>query len=92
MVHVADSQTLAVLKSVEFDEVCIVSALRLVAGEGPAEAFRLDGVEGITVVPERASGRKCARSWRYFDPMTADPAYPDITPRDAAAMKEWAAA
>jgi isoleucyl-tRNA synthetase len=91
VVHVADAATLAVLQSVEFDEVCIVSSLRLVAGGGPAEAFRLEGVEGIAVVPERANGRKCARSWRYFDPKTADPAYPDITPRDAAAMKEWAA-
>lgn len=37
----------------------------------------------------RASGVKCARSWKYFDPATADPAYPDITPRDAAAVREY---
>jgi len=42
-------------------------------------------------VPGKASGVKCARSWRYFDPKTADPAFPDITPRDAAAMREWQA-
>ncbi|MCA3629020.1 MAG: isoleucine--tRNA ligase [Methylobacterium sp.] len=34
---------------------------------------------------------KCARSWRYFDPKTANPAFPDITPRDAQAMSEWKA-
>ncbi|MCA3595470.1 MAG: isoleucine--tRNA ligase [Methylobacterium sp.] len=46
------------------------------------------------VVVESASDKglvKCARSWRYFDPATANPAYPDITPRDAAAMAEWKA-
>jgi len=40
------------------------------------------------VVVERAPGVKCARSWRYFDPATADPDYPDVSPRDAAALRE----
>jgi isoleucyl-tRNA synthetase len=40
------------------------------------------------VIVERARGVKCARSWKYFDPATADPAYPDVTPRDAEALRE----
>ncbi|MCF6293697.1 MAG: class I tRNA ligase family protein, partial [Robiginitomaculum sp.] len=32
---------------------------------------------------------KCARSWKYFDPKTADVDFPDITPRDAKAVREW---
>jgi isoleucyl-tRNA synthetase len=92
IVYLEDAEILALLRTVEFDEVCIVSAIALDAGAGPADAFRLDGVDGVAVVPERAKGIKCARSWRYFDPSTADPAYPDITPRDAAAMREWEAA
>ena len=40
------------------------------------------------VVVERARGVKCARSWRYFDPATADPEFPDVTPRDAEALRE----
>jgi isoleucyl-tRNA synthetase len=40
------------------------------------------------VVVKRATGVKCARSWRYFDPATADPEYPDVTPRDAKALRE----
>jgi len=39
-------------------------------------------------VSEKAPGQKCARSWRYFDPTSADPEFPDITPRDAQAMRE----
>jgi isoleucyl-tRNA synthetase len=91
IVHVADEATLALLRSVEFDDICIVSALTLAAGDGPAAAFRLDGVDGVAVEPGKAAGVKCARSWRYFDPRTADPAFPDLTPRDAAAMREWQA-
>jgi isoleucyl-tRNA synthetase len=92
VVYIADSEVLAALQGIEFDEVAIVSAIAVQRGEGPAEAFRLDGIEGVAVVPGRASGIKCARSWRYFDPATADPAFPDITPRDALAMREREAA
>jgi isoleucyl-tRNA synthetase len=91
-VYLADPAVLALVESVEFDEVSIVSAIEFVSGQGPPEAFRLEGIDGVAVVPRRAGGIKCARSWRYFDPETADPAYPDLTPRDAQAMREWEAA
>jgi isoleucyl-tRNA synthetase len=89
VVHVTfDAPEVNALLTCDFDDVCIVSGYRIEVGEGPADAFRLDDHPGIAVVPERASGIKCARSWKYFDPATADPAYPDITPRDAMAMRE----
>ena len=43
---IADAETLALLGTVDFDEVCIVSAIDLEAGAGPAGAFRLDGIDG----------------------------------------------
>ena len=61
----------------------------MVAGEGPAEAFRLDEVRGVAVVPSPAEGRKCARSWRVSPAVGDDPDYPDVTPRDAQALREW---
>jgi isoleucyl-tRNA synthetase len=45
-------------------------------------------VPGVAVVPARASGIKCARSWKYFDPATAEPGFPEVTPRDAKALRE----
>jgi isoleucyl-tRNA synthetase len=92
IVYIGDPDTLATLESVPFDEIAIVSAVTLLAGDGPAEAFRLEGADGIAVVPARASGIKCARSWKYFDPATADPAFPGVTPRDAEALRERLAA
>ncbi|MCA3636361.1 MAG: isoleucine--tRNA ligase [Methylobacterium sp.] len=82
------------VKALEFAEICITSSIEVSHGEGPSEAFRLPDVDGVSVVPKRAADLglvKCARSWRYFDPATANPAYPDITPRDARAMAEWRA-
>ncbi len=90
VVFVASQAMHAALEGLDFAEACITSGVEIREGEGPADAFRLPDVPGVAVVPARASGVKCARSWRYFDPATADPAYPDITPRDARAMRELA--
>ena len=68
-------------------DLFITSDVNLIHDNPPAGAFTLDDVEGVGVVPAKASGIKCARSWKYFDPGTADPAFPDITPRDALAVK-----
>jgi isoleucyl-tRNA synthetase len=91
VVHVADAELMAAIQDADLAEIAITSGATVVAGEGPADAFRLDEVKGVAVVPAKAAGVKCARSWKYFDPATADPHHPDITPRDAAAMKEWSA-
>ncbi len=92
VVYVADEAARAAVAGVDFAEVCITSDIRIEAGEGPADAFRLDEVKGVAVVPHRASGVKCLRSWKYFDPATAEPEYPGVTPRDAQALRELKAA
>ncbi|WP_336809806.1 isoleucine--tRNA ligase [Bosea sp. MMO-172] len=87
-VFVSDSDLYAALSGADLAEISITSGIRVESGEGPAEAFRLADVPGVAVVPHRAAGIKCARSWKYFDPATADKAYPQVTPRDAKALKE----
>ena len=67
----------------------LLRMIDLERGEGPAEAFRLDDVRGVAVVYEPAEGRKCARSWKISPEVGSDPEYPDVTPRDAAALREW---
>jgi len=87
-VYIADQDLAKLVESVDFADICITSAITIIKGEAPADAFRLDDVHGVAVVSEKAPGQKCARSWRYFDPTSADPEFPDITPRDAQAMRE----
>ena len=89
IVHVADPKLLMALDGVDFAEICIVSDIKIDSeGEAPGAAFGLPEVKGVAAVFAPAQGVKCARSWRYFDPATADPAYPDVTPRDAQALRE----
>jgi isoleucyl-tRNA synthetase len=88
IVYIEDAEIRAALEDVDFAEVCITSDIDVRAGQGPAGAFRLDEVAGIAVVPQRAEGRKCARSWKISPLVGSDPEYPDVTPRDAQALRE----
>ncbi|WP_099512669.1 isoleucine--tRNA ligase [Microvirga ossetica] len=89
VVHIADESLFKAVDGLDLAEICITSGIRVVQGEGPADAFRLDDVKGVAVVPALATGRKCARSWKVTPDVGADPDYPDVTPRDAAALREW---
>ena len=91
-VFISDPDLLSALDGVDFADVCITSGITIEAGEGPPDAFRLDEVKGVAVSPGLAEGRKCARSWRVSPDIGIDPDYPDVTARDAKALREWDAA
>jgi isoleucyl-tRNA synthetase len=91
-IHISDKELLAALQGIDMAEVCITSDAEVKAGEGPAGAFRLDDVKGVSVEPKRAEGKKCARSWKISPLVGSDPEYPDVTPRDARALREFHAA
>ena len=91
VIYVADRQILTTLFDVDLAEVCITSNYEVREGEAPADAFRLDGVPGVAVVVEKAIGTKCARSWKILPTVGEDPEYPDVSPRDAQALREWKA-
>jgi isoleucyl-tRNA synthetase len=88
-IHVSDREALTVLKGLDIAEMAITSDATLVEGEGPNDAFRLDDVKGVAVVFKPAQGRKCARSWKITPEVGSDKEFPDITPRDADAVREW---
>ncbi len=88
VVHIADPELLAALDGQDFAEICITSAITLAAGEGPADAFRLGDVAKVSVEPKLAEGQKCARSWRITTDVGSDADYPDVSARDAAALRE----
>ncbi|MBL8574632.1 MAG: isoleucine--tRNA ligase [Hyphomicrobiaceae bacterium] len=92
VVTVEDADLKALLDGIDFAEACITSAVTVAVGAGAADAFRLADVAGVAVVPALAVGAKCQRSWRISPDVGADAEYPEVTPRDAQAMREWKAA
>jgi isoleucyl-tRNA synthetase len=89
IVHVSDPELRAALEGIDLAEVFITSDAALKPGEGPGQAFRLEEVKGVAVESALARGRKCARSWKITSDVGSDPEFPDITPRDAEAVREW---
>ncbi|MEO6012154.1 MAG: class I tRNA ligase family protein, partial [Devosia sp.] len=87
---VMDSTTgIKVLTPDEWAELCITSGIELHYGEQPAaDAFKLDDVKGVGVVFAKAIGTQCARSRRFFADVGSDADYPDLSARDAQAMRE----
>ncbi|MGD9503230.1 MAG: isoleucine--tRNA ligase, partial [Methyloceanibacter sp.] len=88
-IHVADAGLRASLDGIDLAEIAITSGAELVPGEGPAHAFRLDDVKGVAVVFEPAKGRKCARSWKILEEIGADPEFPELSLRDAEAVRQF---
>jgi isoleucyl-tRNA synthetase len=85
IVYVVDRESYDILKSIDFAEVCITSDIEVKNKEGPPDAY---GVPELSVKVHRAVGRKCARSWKISPLVGSDPEFPDVTPRDAAALRE----
>jgi len=91
VIYVADRKLIGILFDVDLAEVCITSNAEVQEGEPPEGAFTLNDVPGVAVVVEKAVGTKCARSWKILPTVGEDPDYPDVSPRDAKALREWKA-
>jgi isoleucyl-tRNA synthetase len=89
IIYVNDRELLATLFDVDVAEVCITSNYEVHEGEAPEGAFQLPDVPGVAVMVEKAAGIKCARSWKILPTVGEDPDYPDVSPRDAQALREW---
>ncbi len=77
-----------VLHGLDLPDLFITSAAVIENGEAPADGFALPDVPGVVVRIERAKGRKCARSWKISQEVGTDADYPDVTLRDAQALRE----
>jgi isoleucyl-tRNA synthetase len=89
LVYVSDKKIFDTLFDIDLAEVCITSNAMASNAEAPADAFRLNEVPGVAVIVEKAVGTKCARSWKILPTVGSDPEFPDVSPRDAQALREW---
>ncbi len=90
VLFLSDPELLAAIEGVDMAEVAITSGFAARPLEdAPEGAFRLAQEPAAAVVIEPASGRKCARSWKYSKEVGTAPDYPDVTLRDAAALREF---
>ena len=91
LVYVSDKNIFNTLFDIDLAEVFITSNAMATNQDAPAGAFRLNEAPGVAVVVEKAVGIKCARSWKILPDVGEDAEYPDVSPRDARALREWKA-
>ncbi|MGI8526226.1 MAG: isoleucine--tRNA ligase [Pseudolabrys sp.] len=106
VILVDDAALLEILSTVDMAEICITSDATLefvdskdvylneAAQLAPRwkRIFHIPSVPSVYVEVGLAEGKKCARSWKILGSVGDDPDYPDVTPRDARALREWDAA
>ena len=93
IVAITDPELAKAVETHDLAELCIVSAISTqLHAFSSQQFFSLDEVPGVQVAFARAEGTRCARSWKVSPEVGSDPEYPDLTPRDAQAMRERAAA
>ncbi|MDW3098986.1 MAG: isoleucine--tRNA ligase [Alphaproteobacteria bacterium] len=87
-VYVDNDAIRSALGDIPLDDLCITSDLKVMAaGEAaPADAFRIDEVSGVAVMPVHAEGEKCARCWKLLPDVGSDPAHPGTCGRCAEAV------
>ena len=89
VVYISDGTYLQSLEGQNLADICITSQLEIRTEPAPTDAFTLDDVAGVGVVPALAQGQKCQRSWKVLPEVGTVQGYPDLSPRDATAVAEF---
>ena len=64
LVFITDKNLYDDILSIDFAEICITSDTKIIFGECSEDYFKVDEVENVFVVVEKASGNKCERCWK----------------------------
>jgi isoleucyl-tRNA synthetase len=88
IVHADDTyrQALNGFTEAEISSLFITSGVTFADGPAPADAFRVDDIPGIAVVPGQAIGEKCARCWKVLADVGTKSGHLDICGRCANAV------
>jgi isoleucyl-tRNA synthetase len=87
-VYVTNDELLGAMNGIDLADLSITSQAELIKAPAPEGAFVLEDVDGVGVIPALAEGQKCQRSWKILPEVGQDSDYPDLSLRDAAAMRE----
>ncbi len=89
VVFIANTDWFYKTQDLNMADICITSQIDIRNEMPPAEAFTLDDVKEVSVIPALAIGQKCRRSWKILPDVGSVEAYPDLSPRDAQAVSAY---
>jgi isoleucyl-tRNA synthetase len=85
----ADAKYQDAVADIDVADLCITSGLTFVDGDAPADAHRVEDVDGVAVVVETASGEKCERCWKVLDEVGSNSYHPTVCNRCADAVDHF---
>ncbi len=85
----APAELLAIAAKLPMEDICITSAITLVEGTAPADAYALPDVPGVGVIVDLAAGEKCLRCWKVLPDVGAH-AHPGVCARCDGALSRAA--
>ena len=86
---VKNDNILQFIQDIDIAEVCITSHAEIVKDQLTDKYFILEDQPDIGVLVLNAKGNKCQRSWRISEDVGKDNDYPDLSIRDANAVREF---
>ena len=89
VVFIANTDWFDKTQDLNMADICITSQIDIRNEMPPGEAFTLDDVKEVGVIPALAIGQKCRRSWKILPDVGSVEAYPDLSPRDAQAVSAY---
>ena len=88
IIYISDKQYIDIFKDIDLAEIFITSQAEMKLEENPSEAFKIEEIQGVSVICNLAEGNKCSRSWKVLPEVGTDKDYPDLSLRDASVMRE----
>jgi isoleucyl-tRNA synthetase len=87
IVYINNKEDFALSQKIDWAELAITSQCDL--KQGAAQGFTLADVPDVIVVVKKAEGQKCARSWKISAEVGSDKQFPELSPRDADAVRYY---
>ena len=88
-IYLNDKEIIASVTDIDLAEICITSSFELINKKPDSKCFVLDEQPEIGVIVRIASGKKCKRSWKVTQDVGLDSEYPELSKRDADAVREF---
>ena len=81
LVYINSTPLFDKIKSIDFAEICITSALEISSAEISNEMFTLDDVDSVGVIFQHSRGNKCQRCWKFVNNFKCTDEHPNVCHR-----------
>ena len=87
----ASAKYIEAIEGLDLAEIAIISNVEIINSDPPDEAFTMDEIPGIGVIPVMAKGKKCVRCYKILPEVGSIPDHDEVCIRCADAADHFTA-